>query len=75
MVTALIDRPTTIGQSSSTAPAAPEEVLSTASAGAAAATSLETQYGMTILSKAMYASADQALALIAMLPKPVSPLR
>ena len=36
---------------------------------------LSTQYQMSVLSKVMYASADQALALVQMLPKPASPLR
>jgi hypothetical protein len=31
---------------------------------------LATQYQMSVLSKVMYASADQALALIQMLPRP-----
>jgi hypothetical protein len=35
----------------------------------------EAQYQMSVLSKVMYAGADQALALIQMLPKPASPVR
>jgi hypothetical protein len=46
-----------------------------ATAGPSLPADTATQYQMSVLSKAMYASADQALALLQMLPQPASPLR
>jgi len=54
------------------------DVASTSSASAdspALPGDVATQYQMSVLGKAMYASADQALALLQMLPQPASPLR
>ncbi len=48
---------------------------SAASASPALSGDTATQYQMSVLSKTMHASADQALALLQMLPQPASPLR
>ncbi len=57
------------------APAVTEGASGSPASAAAVSGDTATQYQMSVLSKAMYASADQALALLQMLPQAASPLR